>query len=116
MLRRALLRLSHARPVRRLRYYGFRHACPFCSSRLRRLHGYGMRSPVFAEAHVVGGGYRDNNLCPVCLSTDRERLLLFFLQERTGLFGARSRLLHLAPEAHLQDSLKRMPNVSYWCG
>jgi SAM-dependent methyltransferase len=77
---------------------------------------FGLQSPLFARLRVVGGGYREKALCPVCFSTDRERLLFLFLRESTAVFTKRTRLLHFAPEDHLRGILAKAPGVSYWTG
>jgi SAM-dependent methyltransferase len=111
---RAIGDLRHSAFVRRVRYFGVRYRCPFCSSHLRKMLGFGLRLPVFARARVVGAGFREAILCPVCFSSDRERLMLYFLQERTDVLRAQTRLLHFAPEKHLEAVLRAAPGVSYW--
>ena len=74
---------------------------------------FGLKLEVFDKVRVVGGGYRENVLCPVCFSTDRERLLFFFLKERTNVFQGAHRILHVAPEGHLRQLLATTPGVSY---
>ena len=98
----------------RLLYFGLRYWCPFCGSHLRKMLPFGLKLEVFDKARVVGGGYRENVLCPVCYSSDRERLLLFFIKERTTLLQKAQRILHFAPERHLRRLLAATPGVSYF--
>ena len=98
---------------RRLRYLGLRYRCPFCGSHLRKMLPFGLKLEVFDKAHVVGGGYRENVLCPVCYSSDRERLLLLFIKERTTLLQKPQRILHFAPERHIRQLLTATPGVFY---
>jgi SAM-dependent methyltransferase len=109
----ALKKLVPAHARRAIKYYGLRFRCPFCDSSLRRMHASGLDLPVLREKQVVGGGLRDNCLCPVCDSTDRERLLFLFLRNRTSLFAKPVRLLHVAPEPQLRKEIEKHSNVDY---
>jgi len=99
--------------VRRVAYFGFGYYCPLCRSRLRNWLPFGLDLPVLARAGVVGGGRRENALCPVCYSSDRERLSYLYLWRRTDLFARPQRLLHVAPERHLRAALLKSACVSY---
>ncbi len=97
----------------RLSYFGFRYKCPFCNSHLRTFLPFGVNFPVLKEKKVVGGGYRQNALCPICGSFDRERLLHLYLLHKTDIFEKPTKLLHVAPEAKLADILRVRANVNY---
>ena len=99
--------------VRKLRFQGSRYHCPICASNLRCLRPKGFDFPVLSEKAVIGGGYRLNAQCPVCKSTDRERLLYLYLSKRTGIFRDRIKLLHVAPEPGLSACFKSSPNIDY---
>ncbi len=99
--------------VKRFSYVGLRRECPFCHARLRNFLPFGLKLPVLSEQHVVGGGYRDNALCPVCLSIDRERLVYLYLRERTDLLSRPGRLLHIAPEGALGRVLREHRAAGY---
>jgi SAM-dependent methyltransferase len=94
-------------------YFGLRYRCPFCCARLRTFLPYGLAFPVLKEKKVVGGGYRQNALCPICGSLDRERLLYLYLLHKTDLFAKPKKLLHVAPEPRLADVLRATPSVDY---
>jgi SAM-dependent methyltransferase len=98
---------------KRVFYFGFRYKCPFCNSRLRTFLPFGLRFPVLKEEKVVGGGYRQNALCPICGSFDRERLLYLFLLRKTDVFEKPQKLLHVAPEARVADILRAKVTVDY---
>lgn len=91
----------------------FRYRCPFCNSRLESFLPFGFTFPVLQEQRVVGGGYRENALCPTCGSLDRERLLYLYLLHKTDIFDKPTRLLHVAPEAKLADILRTKANIDY---
>lgn len=95
-------------------YKGSNLRCPFCNRGFRKFLPGGLESPVFDRARVVGGGLRDNVVCPRCTSTDRERLIYLYLRkEKNVLFSRRVRLLHVAPERSLQRALQAMPSLDY---
>jgi len=52
---------------------------------------------------IVGGGYRFA-LCPRCHSTDRERLIYWYIIYKTNILNSSKsiKLLHIAPERNLQ--------------
>ncbi len=101
------------RLVRKLRFFGRRYYCPLCASNLRRLRPYGFDFPVLAEKRVIGGGFRPNAQCPVCKSTDRERLLYLYITRKTDLLERAGRLLHVAPEPGLGARLREIPGIDY---
>ena len=78
----------------------------------------GINEPVLKEKQVIGAGIRKAT-CPVCHSTDRDRLLLVYLMEHTDLLsseGMRKRVLHVAPEPNLSQLLLKNERLEYVCG
>jgi SAM-dependent methyltransferase len=73
----------------------------------------GLNVPVLREKKVVGGGYRQNALCPVCGSFDRERLLYLYLSQKTDIFKNAQTLLHIAPEEQLTNILCTKTHLDY---
>lgn len=73
----------------------------------------GRHFPVLKEKHVIGGGYRQNALCPICGSMDRERLLYLYLYYETDIFERPVKLLHVAPEPNVKTILLKKENISY---
>lgn len=96
-----------------LRYFGLNYRCPFCDSKLRTFKPSGLTYSVLKEKEVVGGGYRDSVLCPVCDSQDRERLVYLYLLNRTEIFINPGKLLHVAPEIRLENIFKSNPKLDY---
>jgi SAM-dependent methyltransferase len=88
--------LAAARPL----YAGARVVCPCCGGRFRAFVPY-----------RIGGAH--DSICPRCGSLRRTRLLLLYLRERTNLFQDALRVLHVAPEAGLQDLLRAVPTLDY---
>lgn len=56
------------------------------------------------EKHHVVAGYGENIVCPYCLSTARERLVLYMLENHFDL--AQKKVLHCSPEKKVFDYLK----------
>jgi len=96
-----------------LYWFGFKYKCPFCNSHLRIFLQFGLKSDILKEKQVVGGGYRQNVICPICGSMDRERLLYLYLLHKTDVFAKPKKLLHVAPEARLSNILQVNVSGSY---
>lgn len=103
-------------PLMRALYSGDLYACPLCGAGLRTLLPMGLKLPVLEEKRVIGGGYRLNALCPVCDSSDRERLVYLWLKQKTDLLDRLQCILHLAPEPSLSSAFLRMKNPDYLTG
>lgn len=100
LVRRAAWRMQARWPV------GARCRCCLCGARVRRFLPYrdGLASlPAIAtEADIVGSDV-ENFECPACGCHDRERHLFLYLQAAGRIAAMRgARILHFAPEAHLQ--------------
>lgn len=63
------------------------------------------------------GGYR-YALCPRCYSTDRERLVYWYITKKSNILNSSKniRLLHIAPEKNLQKVLKASTKINYISG
>lgn len=97
----------------KVRFFGTRYKCPACQSNLRKWLPYGYDIPVLIEKKVIGGGYRENALCPVCRSMDRSRLVYLYLLRKTSFFDLQAKVLHVAPEKDLSKVIKLSPNIDY---
>jgi len=106
---KARLRSAYARVA----HFGFKYRCPFCRSSVRAFLPFGLPFPVLREKRVVGGGFRENALCPVCFAIDRHRLLYLYLRNKTDIFSVPTKLLHVAPEPRIADVLRAGGNVQY---
>lgn len=70
--------------------------------------------PVIKEKQIVGGGRRDNDICPRCQSTDRDRLIFLYLQNETDLFHRKQFLIHIAPEPSLYKVFRNTATIDYY--
>ncbi len=97
-------------------YRGHNYECPFCNKQFRKLKDGGESLPFFKDHYIIGGGRRKNMLCPNCLSTDRDRLIYFYLTTKKELRQKKLILLHIAPEPSLKKYLKSFSNITYCSG
>ncbi len=101
-----LIRLSYVfRIFAPMLYRGSAVECPVCNNKFSRFLSYG--SEV---------AFRQNVLCPHCLSLERHRLLWLFLQQRTNLFTDKLKLLHIAPEQCFHGRFKALKHLDYVTG
>lgn len=76
--------------------------CPFCGYNGSLDLMGADRFPVLQQLQVIGAGRRAAR-CPICKSTDKERLVYTFLKDIEGLEYKRGlNILHIAPEHNLQ--------------
>jgi len=97
-------------------YSGNKFECPLCKKKFRRLKDGGESLPFFKNHKIIGGGRRKNMLCPYCLSTDRDRLVYFYLTTRKDIVDKNLSLLHVSPESSLKKYLKDFSNIAYLSG
>jgi len=98
--------------ARKIRHFGIQHYCNICKSGIRAWKPLGLDLPVIREKKIIGAGRR-NTLCPVCFSSDRTRLLYWFLSEKIKVFGHPLYLLHVAPELPLRKIFEQDKVLDY---
>jgi predicted SAM-dependent methyltransferase len=81
---------------------------------LRKLLPRGEDNQTIKKYNIIGMGKRDC-YCPVCFSTDKERILYYFLSKKTDIFNKNRKmsLLHFAPEKNLEPLFKSFKNINY---
>ncbi len=99
--------------LRGLYYRGNRLTCPVCGHSFRKMLPGGFDLPVIKEKHIIGAGRRNNDICPYCQSTDRDRLVFSFLKYETDFFEMPYTLLHIAPEPSLYHAFIKANNIDY---
>jgi len=82
-------------------YKGHNVKCPVCEHEFRKFLPYGNKG-------------EDNRLCPYCLTLERHRLLWLYLKEKTRVFTARLKVLHIAPEQPFLKRFRNMENLDYY--
>ncbi len=90
--------------------------CNLCGRRLDQFLPTGVQTELFSELRVIGGGYRENAVCPYCNSLDRNRWVYWVLKEKTDIFDAERTVLHFAPEEMIQKKLQGRENCDYYAG
>jgi hypothetical protein len=91
--------------LRSIYFSGIHFQCPYCKGHFRQMLPFGLKASVLKENEVIGGGYRENCLCPKCNSSDRERLVYLYLFYRTILLLSGISVFHIAPEINLANVL-----------
>lgn len=97
-------------------YSGNNYHCPICRRTFRKMLPGGFDLEVNREKQIIGSGYRLNNICPYCQSTDRDRLVFLYLKNETQLFNSKLKVLHASPEPSLFNFLKKQKNLDYVIG
>lgn len=104
-------RLSAGIPILNRRKY-----CNLCGKHSFFFMPYGIRSRVFKELDIIGGGRRKECGCPFCYSHDRFRWCYHLLKEHTSIFTGRCKVLHIAPEAQIAAHVKENKDCDYYTG
>lgn len=94
---------------------GSKH-CIICDSDLEKFAPAGIENMIFKRHHIIGGGYRDNCICPFCGSNDRHRWLFYVLKKKTDIRSMHGRILHFAPEKNLSKFICMNTNIDYYTG
>lgn len=106
--------------IKKIFYFGFKFYCVYCKSNLRKLKPHGLTHIVLERLNVVGGKRSNNNKCPICNSTQRERLLYFYYTEiltpEIEKNVTETKLLHIAPEKNFSLLLQTNSNIKYYSG
>ena len=90
--------------------------CNLCRNSCESFLPTGHESQLFSELKVIGGGYRENAVCPYCGSLDRNRWVFRIMQEKTDILKGRCRVLHFAPEEMIRKRIKENVNCDYYAG
>ncbi len=102
--------------VRGTYYFGTRYRCPICGHGFRKMLPGGFNLKVIEDMEIIGAGRRENDICPYCQSTDRDRLVFLYLKYETDFFEKNISFLHIAPEPALYKVFKKAENIDYHPG
>ncbi len=102
--------------TRGLYYKGSEYECPICDHHFRKMLPGGFDLKVIKEKKIIGSGLRDNNICPFCQSTDRDRLVYLYLNNETDIFQQKVKILHISPEPSLYNKIRKYSNIKYVTG
>jgi hypothetical protein len=87
----------------RFKYRGNKVVCTCCKS-------------TFREFAPFGDNRRKNAWCPKCESLERHRLLWMYFENKTNLYKAPLKVLHVAPETVFFHLFKKQKNIDYHPG
>lgn len=93
---------------RKVLHFGPRR-CEVCGNAVRTRLDSGYGFPVLEQLQVVGGLKRRKDLCPICHSGSRERLIWSYLTKHHAAFTGMAQpiiVAHFAPEKGLSTNLK----------
>jgi len=96
-------------------YKGSAYYCPVCDNHFRKLLYGGFDLEVISKLDIIGAGRRIN-ICPHCQSTDRDRLIFYYLKNKIDIFNQKLKVLHIAPEPALYKFIKKRKNLVYVTG
>lgn len=88
--------------------------CIVCKNKPNKFLPSGTKAEIFKKHYIIGGGYRENNICPCCGVDDRMRWFYYLLQNKLNILTASGRLLHFAPESAIYDYIKQNENIDYY--
>lgn len=99
--------------IRKVYYYGSVFTCPICGSSVRKLFDAGFDFPILHKLNVIGG-FRSEDVCPICFTHGRTRLIATYLKREVFKSGNKyRRILHMAPERSLVPLMQGIADVDY---
>lgn len=93
-----------------------RKKCIICKNKFDEFQPSGIKQEIFERHHIIGGGYRNNCVCPSCQSIDRERWLYNVLVNELNICGVKGRVLHFAPETRVAQLIRNIQAIDYYTG
>jgi len=93
-------------------FFGLKYKCNFCNGHFRKLLPIGLKNDIASS--IIGGRYR-YAVCPKCNSTDRERLIYWYIVNKKNIFYSHKtiNLLHIAPEKNLKKVFRASDKINY---
>lgn len=92
-------------------YAGEGYTCNVCRTMYRKFvadHPTKENKAAIENNHVIAG-YGEDIICPNCMSTARERLIIAYLNDEVDI--ERKNILHLSPEKNIYNFLKGKASV-----
>ena len=87
--------------------------CTLCGKTIDRFLETGVDVALFKEHHIIGGGKRDNALCPNCGGLDRNRWCQYVIMHFTNILYSKCMVLHFAPEKGVSDMIHTNNQCNY---
>lgn len=101
-------------------YRGLELECEICNSKVERFLPFGYKehnTDHTVEYNIIGSD-TENFSCPNCYSHDRERHIFKFF-DKLDMWDKNiidKKILHIAPERHIQEKIRQMNTEEYICG
>lgn len=94
-----------------------KYQCNVCGKTVKKFKQGGFYSEIFEKYHIIGGGLRDNVICPFCGAIDRVRWQYRVLGKyMPGIFNDKCSVLHFAPEAEIRIRIQANSLCDYYAG
>lgn len=94
--------------------------CNICFRRIKKFKAYTplhkIDKELFEKHHIIGGGYREEAICPYCGSVDRIRWQLWVLEQYPDIFKGECSILHIAPEEEISRKIQHNDLCDYYSG
>lgn len=108
--------MNYDRLTKRIINWGLKYHFNICDSWVKDMDAAGGKEKFFQENKVIGAGYRQNVICPVCGNTDRTRFMDFCIRRYTPIYEEKVSVLHFAPEAGICEKIKKNIKCKYISG
>lgn len=90
--------------IKKILFCGNRFFCNCCNSHVRKFLPGGSDVKVINELNIVGMGRRQYDVCPVCNSSDKQRIIKHYFNNSKFLNKKNKiKILHVAPEPCFTD-------------
>ena len=101
--------------IKKILYLGRNKYCNVCDSNIRNFIKGGIETEVSKKYKIIGGGVFENDICPVCKTSYRQRLLEHYFL-KNDLYNKQSTVLHIAPEKNIAQKLTKNIKINYIAG
>lgn len=109
--------LSKLRSIKRyFTYRGDTFYCQLCERSARVFLPRNKKTigqETITKYNIVAMGDRGHCTCPWCGSTDKERLVWWYLSQ---ILASGQKILHVAPEKNTRRRIQTLSNIEYICG
>ena len=91
--------------LKKIIYFGSTNYCNVCKSGIKRFLPGGITGEAIKKYEIIGAGYHEHDLCPVCHAGYRQRLVKAYF-DHSNLLEKSYDILHFAPAESLYYLLK----------
>lgn len=87
--------------------------CIICGHKVGKFLPFGIDEGIFTVHHIIGGGLRDNCICPYCKHIDRARWQYYVLTHHSNILRGECSVLHFAAEDHNAKLIQQNKKCRY---